>query len=62
MCEHERIYSLLNADTNWKKIREKMLFEEKGEWRIKEKTKIRLLNCSHNGELKGPRNVKKKTR
>ena len=36
------------------------LFKEKGEWRIEQKTKRRLFNCSRYGDWEGSYNVNKK--
>ena len=37
----------------------KELFKEKGEWRIEQKIKRRLFNCSHYGNDEGPYNFNK---
>ena len=47
----QRIYDLLNTETTIYKAKknsfwEKELFKEKGEWRIEQKMKRRLFNCS----------------
>ena len=62
--KRRRIYDLVNAETKpkflcltyteqRKKFTEKKLFKEKGEWRIEQKMKGKLFNCSLFGDEKG---------
>ena len=67
----QRIYDLFKTKTKQKFLcllytklgkffTEKELFKEMGEWRVEQKTKRRLFNCSCYGELEEPYNFNKK--